>query len=83
MAKKKRVDSEVAYASARPLRRALILAALILVLVVVSLGYLYQDAIIEAKNSVVHQLGLGIAPASLWVAVFLFALAKRRRWLLH
>ena len=42
-----------------------------------------SDARLSAQDAVLSTLGLGVAPVALWMAVFLWALAKRHSWFWH
>ena len=42
-----------------------------------------SDARLSAQDAVLGALGLGVAPIAVWMAVFLWALAKRRSWFWH
>ncbi len=82
-AKKNQVDAQVVYKPRSAWRRRFLVAGLVLLLAAAGGGYVYRDALFEARDAAVRQLGLGAALAVIWLGVFLFALAKRRRWLLR
>ncbi|MCI0437605.1 MAG: hypothetical protein L0177_00550 [Chloroflexi bacterium] len=80
-AKENKVDAQAVYKPRSAWRRRFLIAGLVLLLAAAGAGYVYRDALFEARDAAVRQLGLGVALAALWLGVFLFALAKRRRWL--